>query len=253
VDLSDYQAAGALMKLTDVPNIKNMPADIQDANGYWVAPRLQYWCMTYNTNLVKESELPKTWDEMLTSPALRDGKLGIVNRPNNFMIMLWGAKGADWSNHFMDVLFNQVKPQFREEASDSVVDLVAAGEMNVAFPTAGYRTFAEHEKGAPVAWHCAEPVPLSFSALVLMNHSPHPNAAELYLNWYLSKEGQISQFYADHSPPTHKGLQDPRFIVYADQVVGRPVAVRTPELLENDMSKVAAIWDKHWQEASGSR
>jgi len=253
VNLSDYTAADAVQKLADLPNVQNIPVEIRDPNGYWVGPRLQYWCMTYDTNNVKPSELPKTWDDMLTAKVLRDGRLGIVNRPNNFMIMLWGAKGPAWSENFMDKLFNEVQPQFRKEASDAAVALVGAGEMDVAFPTAGYRTFQEQQKGAPVAWHCAEPLPLSFSALVLINKSPHTNAAKLYINWYLSKEGQISQFYADKSPPTHKGLQDPRFLVYSDQIIGRPVAVRYPKLLAEDMSKVAEIWNDKWQKASSRR
>ncbi len=253
VNLSDYTAAGAVQKLSDIPNIKTIPAEIRDPNGLWVGPRLQYWCMTYNTNNMKESELPKTWDDLLTSPAMRGGRLGIINRPNNFMIMLWGAKGPAWSENFMDKLFNDVFPQFRKEASDTAVDLVGAGEMDITFPTAGYRTFSAHAKGSPVAWHCPEPVPLSFSALVLMNKSPHPNAAKLYINWYLSKEGQISQYYGDKSPPTHKALQDDRFVVYSDQIVGKPTAIRYPKLLEEDMSKVAALWDDKWQKASSRR
>ena len=253
VNLSDYTSIGAVQKLSDIPNVQNIPAEIRDPNGFWVGPRLQYWCMTYNTNNMKVSELPKTWDDLLTSPAMRGGRLGIINRPNNFMIMLWGAKGPAWSENFMDKLFNDVFPQFRKEASDTAVDLVGAGEMDITFPTAGYRTFAAHAKGSPVAWHCPEPVPLSFSALVLMNKSPHANAAKLYINWYLSKEGQISQYYGDKSPPTHKALQDDRFVVYSDQIVGKPTAVRYPKLLEEDMSKVAALWDDKWQKASSRR
>ena len=253
VNLSDYTSIGAVQKLSDIPNVQNIPAEIRDPNGFWVGPRLQYWCMTYNTNNMKVSELPKTWDDLLTSPAMRGGRLGIINRPNNFMIMLWGAKGPAWSENFMDKLFNDVFPQFRKEASDTAVDLVGAGEMDISFPTAGYRTFAAHAKGSPVAWHCPEPVPLSFSALVLMNKSPHANAAKLYINWYLSKEGQISQYYGDKSPPTHKALQDDRFVVYSDQIVGKPTAVRYPKLLEEDMSKVAALWDDKWQKASSRR
>jgi iron(III) transport system substrate-binding protein len=253
VNLSDYIDAGAIQKLSDIPNINSVPTEIQDPNGYWVGPRLQYWCMTYNTNNLKEADLPKTWDDLLTSPVMRDGRLGLVNRPNNFMIMLWGAKGPEWSENFMDKLFFEVKPQFRKEASDAVVGLVGAGEIDIAFPTSSYRTYQDKQKGAPVAWHCPEPLPLSFSALVLMNKSPHTNAAKLYINWYLSKEGQIAQFHADRSPPTHKGLQDPRFLVYADQIVGRPVAVRYPKLLEEEMPKVAASWDQHWKKASQQR
>jgi iron(III) transport system substrate-binding protein len=250
VNLSDYKAAGALQKIDDLPNIKNIPPDIRDPEGLWIAPRLRYWCLSYNTNTVKKEDLPKTWDDLLTDPKLRNGHLGLVNRPNDFMIMLWGAKGAEWSNNFMDKLFDEVKPQFRQEDSDSAVGLIAAGEFDVGMPLANYRTHQYFLKGAPVAWHCPEPVPLSFSAMVVMNKSPHANAAKVYINWFLSKEAQIAMFYADGSPPIHKDLQDPHFLLYADEIIGKKLAPRYPKLLEKDMADVAKIWDVHWKKAS---
>lgn len=249
VNLSDYIEAKAIQKTDDIPNAKNVPAEIKDPEGYWLAPRVQYWCMTYNTDKVKKSELPKTWDDLLTTKSLHNGRIGMVNRPNNHMIMLWGAKGPEWSKNYMDKLFNVVKPQFRKEGSDAIIGLTAVGEVDVSFPTSNYRTFEYAQKGAPVAWHCPTPVPLSFSALVLMNKSPHVNAAKLYINWYLSKEGQLSQFYADKSPPVHPELQDERFLVYANEVKGKPTAVRYPKLLETQMSTVSELWSKHWKAA----
>ena len=252
VNLADYKAAGALTKIDDLPNVKNIPPDIHDPDGFWVAPRLRYWCMTYNTDKVKKEDLPKTWDDLLTDTKLYNGHLGIVNRPNDFMIMLWGAKGPAWSNNFMDKLFDVVKPQFRKEGSDSVTGLVAAGEIDVGMPLASYRTWQYYKKGAPVSWHCPEPVPLSFSAMVVINKSPHTNAAKLYVNWFLSKEAQLAQYYSDGSPPIHKDMQDPHFLLYADEIVGKKMAPRNPNLLEQDMPTVAKIWDAHWQKASGT-
>jgi iron(III) transport system substrate-binding protein len=253
VNLADYKAAGALTKIDDLPNVKNIPHDIQDPEGFWVAPRLRYWCMTYNTDKIKASDLPKTWDDLLTNPKMRDGHLGLVNRPNDFMIMLWGTMGAQWSNNFMNKLFDEVKPQFRKEGSDAVTGLVAAGEVDVGIPLASYRTWQYYKKGAPVSWHCPEPVPLSFSAMVVMNKSPHTNAAKLYVNWFLSKEAQLAQYYSDGSPPIHKDMQDPHFLLYSDEIVGKKIAPRNPSLLEKDMPEVAKIWDAHWQKSSGNR
>jgi iron(III) transport system substrate-binding protein len=253
VNLSDYLKVGALAKIGDLPNVQNIPKEIQDPEGFWVAPRLRYWCMTYNTGKVTAAELPKTWDDLLTAKHLFNGRIGLVNRPNNFMIMLWGAKGPEWSKNFMEKLFTEVKPQFRKEGTDNVIGLVAAGEMDVALPTHDQRSFQYQEKGAPVSWHCPEPVPLSFSAMVVFNKNPHPNAAKLYVNWFLSKEAQIAQFLSDSSPPIHKDLQDPRFLVYPKEIIGKQVAPRSPKLLEEDMPKVAEIWDALWQKSSATR
>lgn len=34
----------------------------------------------------------------------------------------------------------------------------------------------------------------SGSALALLNRAPHPNAAKIFINWFLSREGQIGMF-----------------------------------------------------------
>ncbi len=251
VNLSQYMKAKALMKIDDIPNWKNVPGNMKDKEGYYVGPRVRYWCMTYNKNKVKESELPATWDDLLTIKSLRNGRIGMGNRPNNFMIMLWGAKGEAWSRDFLDKLFGVVKPQLRKEGADGLVGLTAAGELDIAFPTAAYRTAQYIAKGAPVGWHCPAPVPISSSAMVIINGSTHAHAAKLYINWFLSKEGQIAQHYADGSPPVHRDLQNESFLAFPKEIVGRPGAVRTPQLLEHDMAKVAKLWEDHWLGAQG--
>jgi iron(III) transport system substrate-binding protein len=246
VNLSDYKEVDALMKLDGIPNVENVPEAMRDKDGYYVGPRIREWCMTYNTDKVQVSELPKTWDDLLTMPGLRNGRIGLADRPNNFMIMLWGAKGPEWSADFMDKLFNVVKPQLRKEGVGGLITLAAAGEIDIALPEASYQTAQAIAKGAPVAWWCATPVPVSSSAIVILNKSPHANAAKLYINWFLSKEGQIAQNYADGSPPIHQDLQQPQFLLYPEQTLNRPSAPRTPELLENEMPKVAKLWESHW-------
>ena len=249
-NVSDYRTAGALVQIEDLPNYANIPAEMHDPEGYWIAPRLRYWGITYNTDRVKPSELPKTWDDLLTAKSLFNGRIGLLNRPNNFLINLWGAKGADWTKNFVDRLFTEVKPQFRSEGADVGVELVGAGEFDLSIPTADYRTFEIAHKGAPVAWYSPEPIPLSYSAMAVIAGSPHLNAAKLYVNWFLSKEGQIAQFWSEQAPPSHKGMQDPRFLVYPKQILGKQLAPRYPKLLEEDMPTVQKLWDQAWQKAS---
>ena len=54
------------------------------------------------------------------------------------------------------------------------------------------------EQGLPVAeispYHFKEAPGIGSNngAIVLMNNQPHPNAAKVFINWYLSREGQIA-------------------------------------------------------------
>jgi hypothetical protein len=68
-----FRQANALEDLSVLPNYRFMPEHARTPDNITVATRIQYWCMSYNTNTVKQSELPRTWDDLL-SPRFK-GKL----------------------------------------------------------------------------------------------------------------------------------------------------------------------------------
>ena len=78
----EFKQENALEDVTKLPGFKNQVDGANDPDGKWAALRLRYWCIGYNTKAIKAADLPKTWDDLLTSPALRDGALGIGNRPD---------------------------------------------------------------------------------------------------------------------------------------------------------------------------
>ena len=53
--------------------------------------------------------------------------------------------------------------------------------------------------------------------------------------------------------PVHKGLQSPRFVPFADTIVGKPAIVRDDAMLISDTNKkMTDMWDKYWT-ASGAK
>jgi ABC-type Fe3+ transport system substrate-binding protein len=63
-------------------------------------------------------------------------------------------------------------------------------------PIQGGTVYKAKNQGLPVnefsAFHFKEGVNLSsaFGSLALLNRAPHPNAAKVFINWLLSREGQ---------------------------------------------------------------
>jgi iron(III) transport system substrate-binding protein len=239
----EFKAAKALEDVTNLPGYKNTVAGTNDPDGTWAALRMRYWCIGYNKDLVKTSELPKTWDDLLDAPAFRNGNLAIGNRPQLWVQMLRTVKGKEWTESFLEKFFTIVKPQFRNEGMDALLALIAAGEVKAALPAAEYNLQGFEAKGAPVSWHCPEPVPLAPSQLGIMAGNPHPNASRVWTNWMLSREGQVAAFMADGSPPSHKGLQTKDFLPYAEQIVGRPLALAE----EQYNRETYAMWQKYWK------
>ena len=239
----DFKDAGALENVTDLPGFKNQVEGSNDPDGAWAALRLRYWCIGYNTNDIAKDALPKTWDDLLTSTAFRDGDLGIGNRPQLWLLPLMTEKGKAWAEEFAKTFFAVLKPQFRDEGMDALVDLMAAGEIHASLPTAEYNVKLLERKGAPVGWHCPDPVPTAPSQLGILKGNPHPNAARVWTNWMLSREAQLAQFVADGSPPSNKALQRKEFLAYPDETVGRHL-VQADMRLNRDMF---AIWNKYWE------
>jgi len=239
--------AGALEDLRDIPSFKNnVPKGMKDPNGHWVGQRLRYWCMSYNTDKVKKADLPKRWEDLLTNTSWHGGKIGMGNRPQLWLLMLWGAKGEDWTKRYMGDFITKVKPQMRKEGTNAMVALTVAGEMNAALPSAAYRTKQYVDKGAPISWHCPEPVPLAVSEMGIIKGAPNTAAAKIFTNWFLSKEGQIAQFAADQAPPVHKDLQTREFLSFPGEILGKEIAFRGPEA-EHYTKQVFAAWDPIWK------
>ncbi len=246
-----FRQIGAFERLDDLPTYKHLADETKQHDHIAVAGRTRYWCMSYNTKLVKKEDLPKTWDDLVNSKRFADKKLMIGNRPNNWLLNLWEANGEEWGREFTRKLFANLDPQLRKEGLSAVLSLVSLGEGQMATPSAMERVAMEAKKGAPVAFHCPEPVPLTISEIGVFKGSPRIHAAKIFVNWYLSKEGQVAQFAAIAGPPSHQGLFGPEFLDYPDEVKGKKMAVLGDNAAETS-KKLAAYWNDLWQKGGGT-
>ena len=248
-----YREIGALDDLRSIPNIKNNPPETVDPNGHWVGMHMRHWCMAYNTKQLKKEDMPKRWDDLLTNAKFRNGNLGAGNRPQLWALSLWKANGEKWTKEFLGKLFSDVKPQLRREGMNAMLELVAAGEFYASVPTAEYRTYQKQLDGAPVSFHCPEPVPVAVSEMGILKGAPNINAARLFVNWFLSKEGQIAQYVSDYAPPVHKALRRKEFLPFADEISGKKAAFRDPGIELEIQPKLLAYWDELWLKSGGKR
>lgn len=242
-----FKEAGAFENILGVPNVALIASpDMRDPEGMWVGHQMTQWCITYNTKLIKSEDLPATWDDLLSNPKWGSGHIGLGNRPQLWLFALWAKKGDAWGRSYTENLFAKLKPQMRKEGVNALISLVALGDIHATLPASGYRTRLMAEKGAPLSFHCPEPVPVSVNEIALLRGSPNPNAGRLFINWLLSKEGQVVQYFADNGSPVHKALnEDPRFLNYAETLKGKAMAFRAPEALEQG-DRVIELWNALW-------
>jgi iron(III) transport system substrate-binding protein len=242
----DLKDANGLLDLRELPNFGKSVPGSYDLDGLWAPERITYWCMAYNTDLVKKADLPKDWDDLLTNRRWRNGNFAISNTAAGWLTALYLAKGRQWTTNFMTRLFVDVKPQRRNEGRDASVQLTAAGEQAAVAPSGDYRVHEFETAGAPVSFHCPSIVPMAPTQIAILRGSPSINGAKIFLDWYLSKEGQIGLHAATGAIPAHKDLQGPQFLNYPNEVAGPGKTVAVDNLDTAILDELQQLWARGW-------
>lgn len=244
---SEFKKLKALADLRELPAAKSISSDYVASDGTWISYKLAFRCMSYNTDLVNKADLPKTWDGLVENPRWRGNKVALSDHPSAWLLALWAANGEKWGEDFTRRLFTDVVPQQRKEGMMALTGLTVAGEFQISIPAPERRVESYADKGAPIGYHCPEPVPATLSQIVMLEKARHKNGARLFVNWLLSSEGQLLQYVTSASVPVHKNLQQPRFIPFAETIIGKPVSARGEDLMGSDLDKaMEKTWDTYW-------
>jgi iron(III) transport system substrate-binding protein len=242
----DLREANGLIDLRELPNFSTGIPESIDPDGLWASERLTYWCIAYNTDMVKKADLPKDWEDLLTNPYWRNGNFAVSNTPAGWLTVLYQAKGAEWTKNFMTKLFVDVKPQRRNEGRDASVQLTAAGEQAAVTPSGDYRVQEFAKSGAPVSFHCPSIVPMAATQIGILRGSPAPNGSKIFLNWFLSKEGQVGLHVAVGAVSAHKEFQRPEFLNYPEQIKGPGKKIVVDTLDTAVLDEVQKTWAQGW-------
>ncbi len=249
-----YIEAKALADLHELPGFNNISKDYVAADGTWISHKLSFRCMAYNTDKVRKEGLPRTWDDLVKDPRWGDGNLALTNNPSAWLLGLWGDFGEKWGANFTRDLFEKLQPQRRKEGLTALTALAVAGEFHASLPSPEWVAKRYVTKGAPLGYHCPEPVPITLSQIAMLDKSPRKNAARLFINWMVSREGQIVQYATTFAVPVHKALQLPQFVPFADTIVGKRANIRDDALLVSDThKKMSELWDIYWAAAPGAK
>jgi iron(III) transport system substrate-binding protein len=249
--LPEWRKMDGLVKINDLPAYSGLREEMKTEAGTDAADKMNYWCTIYSPERVKKENLPKTWDDLLTMKQWRNGRLGAAsNAAHTWIPMLWGVYGDEWTRHYLHEMFQVVKPQLRKETLAAFGKLIAVGEFDMGFAVQPYVTARDAKKGVPVASHCPEPVPVTWGYLGVVKGTKHLNAARLFLNWYISKEGQIANYEYATQVPVRADLAKREFLPYPDEVLGKKLALRTEHLILTS-GKVVGWFNQEWQQAGG--
>jgi iron(III) transport system substrate-binding protein len=246
-DVVNHSDRGLMLELADLfqdyspPNAKDYRPDALVSPKLWPGVTLG-WAIAYNTELVKNP--PKTWMD-LTKAEYKGKKIGQVVGPSG---------GTTWTRIMFE---RQVlgEDYWKKNAALEIAlypsgaptsDAVVRGEISIA-PLLYNIIYTKIVEGAPAeAIFAPEGVPIIPYADGVTKTSKSPNAAKLFMNWRLSKEGQtfaiksLGNITSLKEPPAFPKGWDPKV-----------VKVWVPKF--DEFEKLRAAWLEDWNKTYGYR
>ncbi len=149
----------------------------------------------YNTQLLDPREYRSYWDFL--NPKLKGRIMSTDIRKVRGAGIPWQFLYyyPELGPKFLRRLFGEMNVTMVADLHQAV-DWLGSGKFTLCLPIQGGTIFKAKNQGLPVdqfePYHFKEGVNLSsaFGSLALLNRAPHPNAAKVFINWLLSREGQ---------------------------------------------------------------
>jgi len=187
-DFGRWKKAGALLLFKPEGSDKIDPA-FKDEDGAFTTVHVNMITYAYNTQLVPTADVPKSALDFLKP--LFTGKL-IATDPghDDAGLYVFHSVVEKYGWGYMDKYMAQ-KPKFVTTGHATVSNAIAAGEMLATFDSTSTTPRLKRE-GKPIDLVLSQEdaTPLFFVAAAIFKDAPHPNAAKLFLNWYLAPEQQ---------------------------------------------------------------
>jgi iron(III) transport system substrate-binding protein len=189
----------------DLSEAKNIIPEARDPGRRWYGLYANYNSPAYNTNLVKASELPKTYEEFAKHPEWA-GRVAIDGTDNEWLKAVFEYYGEQKATQVIKDIVATLKP-IVTDGHLAMARATGAGEYAISLNN--YTNLSNNVKlgGGPIEVFALDPVALMFGQVGVSSLAPHPNAARLAANFMISQEGQ--QFLAKFGRlPTRSDVQD---------------------------------------------
>ncbi|MBR1124822.1 extracellular solute-binding protein [Bradyrhizobium lablabi] len=175
-----------IQKLPPIPNAANLRPPFR-ASEFAVPAFVQPMGILINTRMVSEKDLPKSWND-LNDPKWKGKILSDDMRPLGSGNTMFAILQKHIGPEFNEKLAEQ-KPVFSRDMRNDA-RRVARGEYPIYVPQ--IFAFASDLKGLPVKVVIPEEgAPYAEMDFAVLKNAPHPNAARLFIQHFLSTEAQL--------------------------------------------------------------
>jgi iron(III) transport system substrate-binding protein len=172
-----------------LPSVKSYPIN----NPFHTAIKIDTQGVMYNTDQVKDGDI-KTWNDLL-KPQFK-GRIGLVGPRVGFGIAI-GYYALMNDPKYGQAWYNKLaaqKPVLTSLTPDGISSHIAAGEYSISFIAleSTVPNLKANSPSAPVAFKYLDISGVVPTEIALTVKPTRPNAAELFVRWVMSREGQIA-------------------------------------------------------------
>ena len=194
-DVDVFETDGAQMEILHrekqlapfpLSSVTGIPREIIPAHGDYVPTRVSLYVMAYNTQAVKPQDVPTSYAQLLDRKWA--GRIGLESADVAWFAATAKAMGEERGIAYFRQLA-ATKPSMRG-GHTLLAELVAAGEVPIALDAHVQGVARLKARGAPIDWKPLDPAFGQPSSGGLARTAPHPNAAALFAEFMLSREGQ---------------------------------------------------------------
>ncbi len=145
--------------------------------------------LMYDTRRLRPADLPRTWEE-LTTPRWKQRVAGTTLTVPFLVAGLGTIKGEAWALDYARALRATEVAMVPDPVV--AVQMLIRGERDLVVHSPAFVLERSQTYREPVAWHAVDPTIATQHAAVVLNTSPHPNAAKLWALWSASRDGQAA-------------------------------------------------------------
>ena len=195
------------------PSAKDIPSQFKDKDAYWTGFAARARVLVYNTNLLSESDLPKSIFELTDQQWKGKVALGypVFGTTATHMAALYATLGQEKTEKFLTDLKNN--DVVIVDGNSVVRDMVVEGELPIGFTDTDDVNVAI-QAGKPVKMLYPDRDGLGTllipNTVALIKDSPHPEEGKKLIDYLLSREVESKLAFCESAQmPMRDGVKTP--------------------------------------------
>lgn len=216
---SNIEREGYFMNLKDVdlPSLRD-PESVWLLDPWFMSADKNYLGSRYsaspahiavNTRVIPEADIPRNWEQFATDPKYK-GKISWVDPKTTQDIgTIWARNGYVGKTLTLDHLWSLYNRQDQQLFANPVDASAAVGRGEAGMSTGTTGVAGAAQAGAPIKMVIFPDVPLVelVSGMGIIKDTPNRNAALVFINWVMSKDGMQFIVKTNQNRPIRKDVE----------------------------------------------